>query len=218
MLLDPKVEHRKFDREVALLKKNSARLQTLGVWIVRMERPEIDAVLVPRLPLRVVMPVPVAPSGPPGQPMQLTGFELAPFAARAFGVRIDLKGYDQAAPSITFRDPWTWDLAKFAALPIGQLVDDPTKPQVVMLDAHPTTKLPFLCLRGVRENHEHDQHDGDDWAIYRASTNVYVLLERLARITIASVRPQILLQFAVPGQQAEVQVQLQTQWAPEIPR
>ena len=77
-----------------------------------------------------------------------------------------MAGYDQRPPSITFRDPWNWDLLQFGALSIGMLTDDPAKPQQVVLDAHPVTKRPFLCLRGVREYHEHPQHDGDDWALY----------------------------------------------------
>ena len=167
---------------------------------------------VPRLPLRVAVPVTTTPSGlivTPGQTFQ--AMELHGVAARAFGVRVDLQGYDQRAPSITFRDPWTWQLAPYAALPIGQLVDDPAKPQIVLLDGHPTAKRPFLCLRGVREYHEHPQHDGDDWAMYRSAINVLVLLERIARIALASVRPQIVL---LPGAPGEMQMQLQ--WAAEV--
>ena len=215
MLLDPTVEHRKFDRAAALLGKNVARLQKLGAFVVRTQRPEIDLVFVPRLSLRVLIPVSaptssliITPAVPSFQALEVPGL-----GGRAFGVRVDLRGYDQVAPSITFRDPTTWELAPYATLPVGQLVDDPAKVQSVVLDGHPTLKRPFLCLRGVREYHEHPQHDGDDWAMYRGSTNVYVLLERLARITLASVRPQFVVSIAAPGQ-----LQMQVSWAAEVGR
>jgi hypothetical protein len=214
MFLDPAVEHRIFDREVALLEKHAPRLRALGVWITRIERPEIDIVYVPHLPLRLVVPVAATQSGllvTPGQTLQ--GLDLPAIAARAFGARVDLRGYDQRAPSITFRDPWSWEPIPHGALPIAQLVEDPKKPQAVLLDGHPSTKQPFLCLRGVREYHEHPQHDGDDWEMYRSAINVFVLVERLARVALASVRPQILLSFGTPGQ-----AQLQLQWAPEVER
>lgn len=213
MLLDPEVERRKFDREAALLAKNTARLQKLGAFVVRAERPEIDVVLVPRLPLRVLVPVP--PSGVLITPVVPTFqmLEIAGLSGRPFGVRVDLRGYDQTPPSITFRDPASWDIAPFASLPVGQLVDGPAKAMAVVLDGHPVLRRPFLCLRGVREYHEHPQHDGDDWAMYRASTNVYVLLERLARITLTSVRPQFVVGIAAPGQ-----LQMQLNWAAEVGR
>jgi hypothetical protein len=210
MLLDAAVERRKFDREVALLNKNAMRLRAVGAWIVRMEWPDIDVMFVPRLSFRIGLPT--TPTGllVPGQPFQ--AMELPGLAARAFGVRINLDGYDQRAPSVTFRDPWTWDLAPYAVLPIAQLVDDdPAKPQIVLLDAHPMVARPFLCLRGVREYHEHPQHDGDDWAIYRSATNVYVLIERIARVALASVRPQVLIGLGAPGQ-----MQMMMQWAAEV--
>jgi hypothetical protein len=211
MLLDPGVERRKFDREVALLEKNAARLQALGAWVVRKERPEIDVMFVPRVPLRVLVPIAKRPGLLTPQTYQAV--EYPAISGRAFGVRVDLRGYDQAAPSITFRDPWSWDLSAYAALPIGQLADDPKKPQIVLLDGHPTVKRPFLCLRGVREYHEHPQHDGDDWAMYRSATNVYVLVERIARIGLSAVRPQVVLAFGAPGQ-----VQIQLQWTTEVGR
>lgn len=220
MLLDPNIEHRKFEREVALLQRNAARLAALGVWILRTKAPNIDAVFVPHLPVRVGLPSTASPSGilvVPSQKLQFKLVDIPSVSGRAFGVRVDLHGYDQRAPSITFHDPWSWEPAPYAALPVGQLVEDPKKPLIVLLDGHPTLgKRPFLCLRGVREYHDHPQHDGDDWAMYRAATNVYVLLERIARITLASVRPQMLVMLQTAG--AQVQMQLSVQWAPETPR
>jgi putative metal binding uncharacterized protein len=212
MFLDPAVEQRKFEHELHVLRRNAARLSSRGIWLVRAVFPEIDFICVPRLPLRVAFPLPpqLQPQGVPIGAAQ--AFDFQALSGRAFGVRLDLAGYDQRAPSVTFRDQGTWELLPFALLPLGVLSDDPSKPQQVVLDAHPTAKRPFLCLRGVREYHEHPQHDGDDWAIYRSSLNVYVILERLARVMLGTTRPQLLFAAAAPGQ-----VALQLQWVPEIP-
>jgi Predicted metal binding domain len=211
MFLDPAVEQRKFERDLALLRKNAEHLSALGIWLVHTTPPEIDVVCIPRLTLRVAFPMPAVLPGTgisAGSTMQ--AFELHALSGRAFGLRFDLTGYDQRPPSVTFRDPWTWEPLSFGALPLGMLADDPTRPQQVVLDAHPVFARPFVCLRGVREYHEHPQHNGDDWALYRASINVYVLLERIVRVTLASVRPQILFVPTALGQ-----VNLQVQWAPE---
>jgi len=192
MLLDPQVEKRKFDREVELLRRNAARLQTRGVFLANVQHPDIDLVFIPRAPLLLAPPIPGGGGLPKdGQTIQV--IEMVPISARAFGVRFSLDGYDQRAPSITFRDPWSWEILPHGALPLGHVVDANRKAQVVVLDGHPLTKRPFLCLRGVREYHEHPQHDGDDWAMYRSSTNVYALVERLIRIMFRNARPQLLL-------------------------
>jgi hypothetical protein len=212
MLLDPAVERRKFDREVGLLAKNAARLRALGAVVVRAERPEIDVLCVPHLPVRVGLPVAPLSSGPiPPGGQAYQAFDFPGSAGSAFGVRVDLRGYDQQAPSITFRDPLTWELAPYDLLPRAQIIDDPTKPRLVLLDAHPTAKRPFLCIRGVREYHEHPQHNGEDWAMYRDGTNVYVLVERIALMTMVWVRPMITFASGPPGQ-----MQLMLQWTAEV--
>lgn len=208
MRLDPQVETRKFDREVELLRRNAARLQTRGVFLGKVQRPEIDLVFVPRAPLQLAPPTPGAGGllqG--GQTIQV--IEMVPIVARAFGVRFSLDGYDQQAPSITFRDPWSWDLLPYGLLPLGHVVDANHKGQLVILDGHPITKRPFLCLRGVREYHDHPQHDGDDWAMYRSSTNVFALVERLIRIMFRNARPQLFLALTGGG------MGIQLRWAAE---
>jgi hypothetical protein len=213
MFVDAAVEQRKFERELDVLGRNAERLASLGIWMVRSSGREIDLVCVPRLAVRIAFPMQgllpgFAPGAlPVGIPLQV--FDFPSLAGRAFGIRLDLAGYDQRAPSLTFCDPWSWEPLPITAIPLGLLADDPTKLQQVVLDAHPVTKRPFLCMRGVREYHEHPQHDGDDWALYRGSINVYALLDRLARITLSNVRPQILFVPTAPGQ-----VALQLNWIP----
>jgi len=204
MFLDPDVEREKFEAELDRIRRSESRLRELGAILVRAEAPEIDILFVPRLPLRMAFPAAQTPTGVSLPPGTLTGLEFQSLSARAFGVRFGLDGYDVRAPSISFRDPWSWQSAAMNALPIAQLVDATGKGQVVLLDGHPTTRRPFLCVRGVREYHEHPQHSGDDWAIYRSSINVMALIERIGRLMILQTRPQLILNAAG---------HLQLQWA-----
>lgn len=85
-----------------------------------------------------------------------------PVVTAAITLRYD--NYDLWPPSLTFIDAMT-----------GQ----PAIPQVAALDrldngevrnvllGHPTSQQPFLCLPGLREYHEHPQHNGDDWLLHR---------------------------------------------------
>ncbi len=114
-------------------------------------------------------------------------------AARSFGVRVDLEDFDQRAPGVSFRDPFTWELLPFAQLPIGQHVDDYNNVLRVVLDVHPLTKNPFLCMRGTREYHEHPQHTGDAWALYRGHLGVFTVLSTVWRTCVERARPHMIL-------------------------
>jgi hypothetical protein len=134
--------------------------------------------------------------------------EFPALSARAFGVRVMMDDYDQRAPSVTFRDPWTWELLPSNALPIGYTIDEGGKSQPVRLDGHPTTQQPFLCLRGTREYHEHPQHSGDSWMLYRGNKGLFDLLTLVWLTCVQQVRAHILLQPQVPGE---------LRWEPQPP-
>jgi hypothetical protein len=78
---------------------------------------------------------------------------------------------------------------------------------LVLLPDHPLTHKPFLCLRGIREYHEHPQHSGDDWFLYRETVSLFSMIMSLWRASVDIVRPQIIF---LPGAD---QVQVQVQWA-----
>jgi hypothetical protein len=69
----------------------------------------------------------------------------------------------------------------FAEVPILHEATAPHIAQPIVVDNHPVTKRPFLCVKGIREYHEHPQHDGDSWCLYRGLINVYAVLDRVLR-------------------------------------
>ena len=45
----------------------------------------------------------------------------------------------------------------------------PDGPRDLLVDQHPITGRPFLCVPGTREYHSHPQHSGDDWLLHRST-------------------------------------------------
>jgi hypothetical protein len=80
-------------------------------------------------------------------------------------VRLDYWNFDLWPPSLTFLDP----LTRQPGPPPVRAPDrvSPTEVRDALIDQHPATLQPFLCLPGIREYHTHPQHSGDDWLLHR---------------------------------------------------
>jgi hypothetical protein len=93
-------------------------------------------------------------------------------------VRLDYCNYDLWPPSLTFIDPRTREPANPAvrAPAVG-----PAGARDALVDGHPDTGRPFLCLPGIREYHNHPQHTGDDWLLHRSTGagRLAVICERI---------------------------------------
>ncbi|MCL5405874.1 MAG: hypothetical protein M1398_04005 [Deltaproteobacteria bacterium] len=195
MRLDSEVARKKFESEVETLERHSIGLRQRGCWIFKTEFPIIDVVLVPKHPVQLLTPMAV-PAGPGGLSIVLKQNPLPFLSSRPFGVRIGLDDFDQRAPSVSFRDPWTWEPLDYATNPNcfnGYHIDDQNRKVPVLL-IHPKSKLPFLCMRGIREYHEHPQHTGDDWMLYRGKMGVFGLLFNILDACIDRVKPSLILQ------------------------
>lgn len=88
----------------------------------------------------------------------------SPLPIVACAIRLTYDNYDLWPPSLTFisafsRQPIRPHVRAFQATTEG-LRD-------VVIDSHPDTNQPFLCLAGVREYHTHPQHTGDSWLLHR---------------------------------------------------
>lgn len=188
MRVDPAVSHRKFDREKARLIQQASMLAARGVFLVRAEFPQLDLLYVPRSPLLIGLPAPL-PDSPPLPVGHLPVLELPSLAARAFKARFDLTDYDLRAPSIEFLDPWTDQPLQYETMFRAIEFEKTRGAHLVLLGAHPTTHKPFLCLRGVREYHEHPQHSGDEWLLYRNDMSVFSAAMSLWRVGLDLIRP-----------------------------
>jgi len=95
---------------------------------------------------------------------------------------IDYWNFDLWAPSVTFIDPVT----RQPTPPIVRAPNQvgPDEPRDALIDGHPDTLQPFLCLPGIREYHSHPQHTGDDWLLHRNlhEGDLAVVCDRLWRL------------------------------------
>jgi Predicted metal binding domain len=172
--VDTEVCRVKFAREVRRLIDQRAALEARGIFLLADPTyPFIEFVLVPRTPLRVMLPAQVA--GPivlPAGAVAMVVAEVPSLAARAFRARFDLTDFDLRAPSLQFLDHWTNQPLDYNTMFRALEYEKDRLAHNVLLDDHPTTHRPFLCLRGVREYHEHPQHSGDEWLLYRVSIDI----------------------------------------------
>ena len=97
-------------------------------------------------------------------------------------VRFDYTNYDAEPPSVRFIDPFKGRCLLGKEIPTrlprampGQEIPVPVpggpKLQVRMaqdlMQAHAPEDLPFLCIPGVKEYHDHPGHSGDPWEMHR---------------------------------------------------
>src|ERR1035441_3083876 len=162
MRVDGDVSRRKYDLEVSRLINQRAALEARGIFMLgSSEFPYVNLFYAPRVPLRLLVPPP--PNAPPNlPPNSMVMVDIPSMAGRGFTARIDLSDYDVVAPSIEFFDPWSNQPLPFELMFRAIEFEQQRGPHAVLLPDHPITHKPFLCLRGVREYHEHPQHTGDD--------------------------------------------------------
>jgi hypothetical protein len=165
--VDPNVSHEKFDREIAEYRAIEPELQRRGWWMLEASFPKVF----------VVFATP----------------KLRP-ATVVFGVELDFTNYDLEPPSVRLVDPFTRRPYLCRELPSrllrGQMVDLPipgpggaAMQQIVpvpLMQGAPD-EIPFLCLPGVREYHQHPAHTGDSWLLHRVQGEgrLYFLLNAI---------------------------------------
>ena len=79
-------------------------------------------------------------------------------SAREIEFRFVCDDWDEIPPSLTLHDPKDGRGFQWAEWPKGGWS---------VLESHPSTGKPFLCLPGIREYHTHPRHLGDAWEGYR---------------------------------------------------
>lgn len=194
MRVDPNVNRLKYNRELVRLQEQRQELEKRGILLLGSTNfPYIDLFFVPRHFLRAVIPLTqqgalFLPAG------ARAAIEVPSLSARAFKARFDLSDYDLDAPGLDFLDPWTDEPMQYNTMFRALQFDQHRKGQIVLLDEHPITHRPFLCMRGIREYHNHPQHSGDEWLLYRSSMNMFSMVMSLWRVAIDIVHPTLLIQ------------------------
>ena len=155
--VDPSVSRTKFEREIDDYRALESDYRARGWFLVKAEWPVVVVVLASNQ------------TKPP---------------AIVAAVQFDYSNYDAEPPSVRFIDPFSGRLLPFNELPTrlprgvpGQEMPMPVlggpKVQVMMaqdlVQAHSPEDIPFLCVPGVKEYHDHPGHSGDPWEVHRSA-------------------------------------------------
>ncbi|MES2178494.1 MAG: putative metal-binding protein [Gemmatimonadota bacterium] len=167
--VDPAVSRVKFDREVAAFRRYEEVYRARGTVLINATFPKVT----------IMQCVP----------------QLRPPAV-LFGAVIDYTNFDAEPPSVSIFDPFTgrplrmkevfWPLprrARAAAVdaPSSDHTPKPSSPSgqsdavpqqielAFVLQAWGPDDIPFMCVPGVREYHEHPGHSGDSWFRHRTA-------------------------------------------------
>jgi hypothetical protein len=154
--VDPSVSAEKFDREIDDFLSIRSQYEQRGWFLVEASFPKVFLIA--------------------------TAANLHPPAV-VFGVSFDFANYDARPPSVRIVDPFTRrplvgkelpttlnravpaDAVEIPGLP-GQLQMVAAQP---LMQFHDPEDIPFLCLAGVKEYHDHPGHSGDAWELHRSS-------------------------------------------------
>ena len=157
--VDTAVSRRKFDREIAEFRSHADKYGRRGWLLAEAEFPHALVILVTAKT----------------QPISIL-----------CGVWFDYSNYDAAPPSVRLVHPLTRKPYKRSELPTLLLrtvapsgageATQPLPPGVAQAQLVPPQPymqalggddIPFLCIAGVREYHEHPAHNGDHWELHR---------------------------------------------------
>jgi Predicted metal binding domain len=160
-VVDPTVSRAKFDREIRAFRRLAADYRKRGWFLADASFPRVLVVL-------------AAP-------------QLKPPAVVA-GVLLDYTDYDLRPPSVRLVDPFTAEPYLAKDLPVQlfrQVAAEGVRVEIVglpggaqppnllarqpLMQSYGPEEIPFLCLAGVREYHDHPGHSGDVWELHRAS-------------------------------------------------
>lgn len=100
----------------------------------------------------------------------------------AYSVRINFVNYDFEPPSVVFVNPFTEELVRRDQVPIAFIQVNRSMPlQPIDLLQGNGEMVPFYCIPGVREYHNHSAHSGDSWFLYRTrgEGNLLFIIDQL---------------------------------------
>lgn len=155
--VDPVVSRTKFEREIADFRELAHQYNPRGWFLIEAEFPSVFVIL----------------AAPQLQPAPLIT-----------GVMFDYTDYDLHSPSVRLVNPFTREPWKWGELPTQLKRRTQNEPIIIpglqlpqgasimqeqtLMQSYPGG-IPFLCIAGVREYHEHPAHSGDVWEIHRSA-------------------------------------------------
>ena len=197
--VDPAVSRRKFDREVAEFRSQAVEYGRRGWFLVDAEFPHALVILATART----------------KPMSVL-----------CGVLFDYSNYDAAPPSVRLVHPLTREPYKWSEVPtrLPRMTEPPDPEKVaqalakgvsqVHVEAPPLMQalddddIPFLCIAGVREYHDHPAHSGDHWELHRTSGagRLVRLVEIISKYGLETIQgfevqfvPQIRFRVGIPS-------------------
>jgi hypothetical protein len=161
---DPVVTKRKFDTEVSKFNIVELKYRERGIICSKISFPNMFFIFaIPKLTPPVV----------------------------AFSVRINFTNFDFEPPSVVFVNPFTEGLVRRDQVPMIfiQLNKNPPFQPLDLLQGH-GNMVPFFCIPGVREYHDHPAHSGDSWFLYRTrgEGNLLFIIDQLYNNSIATAK------------------------------
>jgi hypothetical protein len=105
-------------------------------------------------------------------------YRIKPFIL-AFAIKLDFTNYDLEAPSVEFIDFLTEKNITRPELSVQflrqQIIQPPDQqlagvintPPLDLIQFHSPGLVPFICMPGIREYHEHPAHSNDPWLSHR---------------------------------------------------
>ncbi len=155
--VDPAVSRAKFESEITDYRFLEADYRARGWFLVKADWPTAVVVLAS------------SNTSPP---------------AIVTAVQFDYTNYDAEPPSVRLVDPFSGRLLLNKELPIRlpRMIPGPEMSTPVpglpklqlntaqdLMQAHSPEDLPFLCIAGVKEYHDHPGHSGDSWELHRSA-------------------------------------------------
>ncbi len=138
--LDSAVARRKFAEAIAQYRSQESSYLAQGCWLLSADFPKaLFAFVHPKLRPNAVI----------------------------LGVELDFSNYDLWPISVRFVEPFKRQAYTPKTMPTMLVRMQPGGP-VPLVQFHSENDIPFLCLQGVREYHNHPAHTGDAWLLHRS--------------------------------------------------
>ncbi|MBL7738485.1 MAG: hypothetical protein JNK14_04650 [Chitinophagaceae bacterium] len=139
--VDPAVSQQKFQFELNTYLSIEETHRTRGVFMIKAEYPDIILLF----------------SAPRLQPSPIV-----------FAVKINFDNYDLEPLSVRFIHPFTFENLLHSPVQLLRKKVYPDRPpEIQTLAQKDSTGLPFICIPGIREYHNHPAHTGDSWLLHR---------------------------------------------------